>query len=221
MYLAWLIHIYSTTPSQCLEPNRCSVNIFRRVFLGGSDGKKKKKKYACNAGDLGLIPGSGRSPGKGSGYPRQYFACRIPWTEEPGGLQSLVGCQESDTTEQLTTSHIKSTGLETWILILTLSLTRCVTSKKSLSFFGHKYLRQWHPTPVPLPEKSHGWRSLIGCSPWGHEESDTTLSDFTFTYWRRKWQSTPVFLPGESQGWPSLGGCHLWGHTESDMTEVT
>ena len=32
----------------------------------------------------------------------------------------------------------------------------------------------WHPTPVLLPGKSHGWRSLVGCSPWGHEESDTT-----------------------------------------------
>ena len=29
---------------------------------------------------------------------------------------------------------------------------------------------QWHPTPVLLPGKSHGWRSLVGCSPWGHEE---------------------------------------------------
>ena len=48
------------------------------------------------------------------------LACRIPWTEEPGRLQSMVGCKESDTTKQLTTSHIKSTGLETWILILTL-----------------------------------------------------------------------------------------------------
>ena len=34
--------------------------------------------------------------------------------------------------------------------------------------------RQWHPTPVLLPGKSHGWRSLVGYSPWGHEESDTT-----------------------------------------------
>ena len=34
--------------------------------------------------------------------------------------------------------------------------------------------RQWHPTPVLLPGKPHGWRSLIGCSPWGLEESDTT-----------------------------------------------
>ena len=34
--------------------------------------------------------------------------------------------------------------------------------------------RQWHPTPVLLPGKSHGQRSLVGCSPWGGEESDTT-----------------------------------------------
>ena len=34
--------------------------------------------------------------------------------------------------------------------------------------------RQWHPTPVLLPGKSHGQRSLVGCSPWGHKESDLT-----------------------------------------------
>ena len=34
--------------------------------------------------------------------------------------------------------------------------------------------RQWHPSPVLLPGKSHGWRSLVGCSPWVREESDTT-----------------------------------------------
>ena len=34
--------------------------------------------------------------------------------------------------------------------------------------------RQWHPTPVLLPGKSHGWRSLVGCSPRGREESDAT-----------------------------------------------
>ena len=34
--------------------------------------------------------------------------------------------------------------------------------------------RQWHPTPVLLPGKSHGQRSLVGCSPWGRQESDTT-----------------------------------------------
>ena len=34
--------------------------------------------------------------------------------------------------------------------------------------------RRWHPTPVLLPGESHGRRSLVGCSPWGREESDTT-----------------------------------------------
>ena len=34
--------------------------------------------------------------------------------------------------------------------------------------------RQWHPTPVLLPWKSHGWRSLVGYSPWGHKELDMT-----------------------------------------------
>ena len=34
--------------------------------------------------------------------------------------------------------------------------------------------RQWHPTPVLLPGKSHGRRSLVGCRPWGREKSDTT-----------------------------------------------
>ena len=66
--------------------------------------------------------------------------------------------------------------------------------------------RQWHPTPVLLPGKTHGWRSLVACSPWGHYASDTTerlhfhFSLFTFMHWRRKWQATPVFLPGEFQG---------------------
>ena len=44
-------------------------------------------------------------------------------------------------------------------------------------FGGHQSIfrrRQWHPTPVLLPGKSHAWRSLVGCSPWGHQESDTT-----------------------------------------------
>ena len=40
-------------------------------------------------------------------------------------------------------------------------------------FLGSK-VRQWHPTPVLLPGKSHGWRSLVGCSLWGREESDMT-----------------------------------------------
>ena len=43
-----------------------------------------------------------------------------------------------------------------------------------LVFSPYRGRRRWHPTPVLLPGKSHGQRSLVGCSPWGHEESDTT-----------------------------------------------
>ena len=83
---------------------------------------------------------------------------------------------------------------------------------------------QWHPTPVLLPGKSHGQRSLVGCSPWGcrvRHDWATSLSLFTFMHWRRKWQPTPVFLPRESQGQRSLLGCRLWGRTEPDTTEAT
>ena len=61
----------------------------------GSDGKQ----FACNVGDLGLIPGLGRSPGVGYGNPLQYSCL-----ENPHGQRSLVGYspwsyKESDTTE--------------------------------------------------------------------------------------------------------------------------
>ena len=59
--------------------------LLGRGFPDGSYGKES----ACNAGDLGLIPGLGRSPGKGNGNPFQYLAWRIPWMEEPCVLQSV------------------------------------------------------------------------------------------------------------------------------------
>ena len=55
--------------------------------------------------------------------------------------------------------------------------------------------RQWQPTPVLLPGKSHGRRSLVGCSSWGREESGTTERlYFHFSLSR----IGEVFLPGES-----------------------
>ena len=50
-------------------------------------GGAKVKASACNAGDLGLIPGSGRSPGEGTGTHSNILAWRIPWMEKPCGLQ--------------------------------------------------------------------------------------------------------------------------------------
>ena len=64
-------------------------------FPGGTDGKES----ACNAGDLGSIPGLGRSPGEAMATQFSILAWRIPQTEELGGLQSPWACKELDTTE--------------------------------------------------------------------------------------------------------------------------
>ena len=58
--------------------------------------------------------------------------------------------------------------------------------------------RQWHPTPVLLPGKSHGWRSPVGCSPWGRQESDTT-EQLHFQF------SLPCI--GEGSGYPLQCSC--------------
>ena len=70
------------------------------------------KESACNSGDLGSIPGSGRSPGEGNGYPLQYSCLensmdRGPWqvTYSPWGAQS------QDMTEQLTLSLLHKVAL--------------------------------------------------------------------------------------------------------------
>ena len=73
------------------------------------------------------------------------LAWKIPWTEEPGGLQSM-GSLESDMTERL---HF------------------------DFSLFMH-WRRKWHPTPVFLPGESQGRGSLVGCRLWGLIDSDTT-----------------------------------------------
>ena len=55
-------------------------------FPGGSDGKAS----ASNVGDLGLIPGLGRSPGEEMATDSSTLVWKIPWTERPGRLQSMV-----------------------------------------------------------------------------------------------------------------------------------
>ena len=61
-------------------------------------------------------------------------------------------------------------NLATWKLLVTLqsSFSRIRTYRENW------WRRQWYPTPVLLPGKAHGWRSLVGCRPWGCKESDTT-----------------------------------------------
>ena len=66
------------------------------------------------------------------------LAWRIPGTGEPGGLPSLGSHRVGHDWHDLAVAA--SVGIQR---------------------------RQWHPTPVLLPGKSHGWRSLVGCGPWG------------------------------------------------------
>ena len=73
------------------------------------------------------------------------LAWKIPWTEEPGRLQSMGS---------------RRAGHD-WVTSL------------SLFTFMH-WRRKWQPTTVFLPGESQGWGSLVGCRLWGHTESDTT-----------------------------------------------
>ena len=62
-----------------------NYNALKQVFPGGSDAKE----FACNAGDPGSIPVSGKSPCKGMATHFSILAWRTPWSEEPGRLQSM------------------------------------------------------------------------------------------------------------------------------------
>ena len=134
---------------------------------------------------------------------QSHFHGRRQWQPTPvllpgkfHGRRSLVGCspwgcKESDTTEQLhchfslscigkgNGNPLQCSCLENprnggvwWASVSGVAQSR--TRPKWLSSRMQWQRRQWHPTPVLLPGKSHGQRSLVGCSPWGREESDTT-----------------------------------------------
>ena len=90
---------------------------------------------------------------------------------------------------------------------------------------GSNRRRQWHPTPVLLPGKSHGWRSLVGCSPWGRKESDTTEQlHFHFSLpCLGEGNGNPLQCSclenprdGKPGGLPSMGS-HSVGHGWSDL----
>ena len=87
-----------------------------------------------------------------------------------------------------------------------------------------KWRRQWHPTPVLLPEKSHGWRSLVGYSPLGREESDMTEQlpfHFSLSYIGEGNGNPLQYVCLENPRDGSLVSSRLWGRTESDTTDVT
>ena len=82
------------------------MNIHVCVYIGvpcGSDGEES----ACNAGDLGLIPGLGRSPGEGYGYPLLEFCPGEFHAQRSLAGYSPRGHKEADMTEQLTHTHTR------------------------------------------------------------------------------------------------------------------
>ena len=66
-------------------PDFCPIELSKNGLPGSSDGKES----VCNTGDPGSIPGLGKSPGARNGIHSNILAWRIPWTEKPGGLQSM------------------------------------------------------------------------------------------------------------------------------------
>ena len=89
------------------------------------------------------------SNGEGNGTPSSTLAWKIPWAEEPGGLQSMGS---------LRVGHNWATSL-------------------SLFTYMH-WRRKWQPTPVFLPGESQGWWSLVGCRLWGRTGSDTAAAAY-------------------------------------------
>ena len=73
-----------------MNPYRLPILRTAASIFGGFPDASDGKESACNVGDLGSIPGLGRSPGGGRGNPTSVFLRgESPWTEEPGRLQSM------------------------------------------------------------------------------------------------------------------------------------
>ena len=81
--------------------------------IGGLPSGSEGKEPACNAGDLGSIPGSGRSPGEGNSNPLQYFCLEKIYGQRSLADNSPWVCKESDMTEQPTCSlsYLRWNGL--------------------------------------------------------------------------------------------------------------
>ena len=116
-------------------------------FPGGSE----VRESACNMGDLGLIPGKGRSPGECNGNPLQYSCLENPmdggvWWSTVHGV-----AKETDTTERLH-FHIHTLGLPWW---LSGQESTCQCRRHRFNSWVRKlpWRRKWQPTSVFLPGK--------------------------------------------------------------------
>ena len=97
-----------------------------------------------------------------------YFCIPVPWCQFQKVLQVFI--------ELFNFSLFSITGWVTWITMILNGLPwkRTEITLSFLRLHPSSSFWQWHPTPVLLSGKSHGRRSLVGCSPWDREESDMT-----------------------------------------------
>ena len=108
------------------------------------------------------------------------LAWKIPWTEEPGRLESKKDCKELDKTEPLSihSSSVAST-ICFWVYFMqgfpggangkepACQCTRCKRCGFNPWVGKIPWRKAWQPIPAFLPGESHGQRSLVGYSPWG------------------------------------------------------
>ena len=88
-----IVLLWSRIVSYNLQYQVYLVNLCRAVDLVGFPDSSDGEESACKAGDQGLIPGLGRSPGERNPTHSSILAWRIPQTEEPGGLQCMGGAK--------------------------------------------------------------------------------------------------------------------------------
>ena len=113
-----------------------SLALQGRFLTTGPPGKSLDSQHF-------LCIGSGTLVEKAMAPHSSILAWKIPWTEEPGGLQSM---------------GLRRVGHD------------CATSLPLFTFMHWR--RKWQPTPVFLPGESQVWGSLVGCRLWGHDWSD-------------------------------------------------
>ena len=134
-------------------------------FLGGS----VVKNLPANVRGVSLILGSGRFCGEGNGNPLQYSCLENP---RDGGAwwAAVYGAAQSRT--QLKRLSSSSSSYDVAQTVKRLPAMRILGFDPRVGKIPWR--RKWQPTPVLLPGKSHGRRSLVGYIPWGCKELDIT-----------------------------------------------